>query len=239
LGSLAPNQQKGHIMHSISAQNSIQTMRLLFILSAFHIVIIASSNYLVQLPFEVFGFHTTWGAFSFPFVFLATDLTVRLLGKKMARSIILKVMLPALLISYVASVVFVKGEYVGMAGFNEFNLFVARIAFASFIAYLFGQLLDISVFDKLRKLKLWWVAPAASTVIGNLLDTMLFFSIAFFASTDPFMAQNWLEIAWVDYAFKLVISLALFLPLYGVLLKYLETKLITVTSNKTQEQSLL
>jgi len=226
-------------MHSISAQNSIQTTRLLFILSAFHIVIIASSNYLVQLPFEVFGFHTTWGAFSFPFVFLATDLTVRLLGKKMARSIILKVMLPALLISYVASVVFVKGEYVGMAGFNEFNLFVARIAFASFIAYLFGQLLDISVFDKLRKLKLWWVAPAASTVIGNLLDTMLFFSIAFFASTDPFMAQNWLEIAWVDYAFKLVISLALFLPLYGVLLKYLETKLITVTSNKTQEQSLL
>ena len=226
-------------MHSISAQNSIQTTRLLFILSAFHIVIIASSNYLVQLPFEVFGFHTTWGAFSFPFVFLATDLTVRLLGKKMARNIILKVMLPALLISYVASVVFVKGEYVGMAGFNEFNLFVARIAFASFIAYLFGQLLDISVFDKLRKLKLWWVAPAASTVIGNLLDTMLFFSIAFFASTDPFMAQNWLEIAWVDYAFKLVISLALFLPLYGVLLKYLETKLITVTSNKTQEQSLL
>jgi len=226
-------------MHSISAQNSIQTTRLLFILSAFHIVIIASSNYLVQLPFEVFGFHTTWGAFSFPFVFLATDLTVRLLGKKMARSIILKVMLPALLISYVASVVFVKGEYVGMAGFNEFNLFVARIAFASFIAYLFGQLLDISVFDKLRKLKLWWVAPAASTVIGNLLDTMLFFSIAFFASTDPFMAQNWLEIAWVDYAFKLVISLALFLPLYGVLLKYLETKLITVTGNKTQKQSLL
>jgi len=239
LGSLAPNQQKGHIMHSISAPNSSQTTRLLFILSAFHIVIIASSNYLVQLPFEVFGFHTTWGAFSFPFVFLATDLTVRLFGKKMARSIILKVMLPALFISYVASVVFVKGEYVGMAGFNEFNLFVARIAFASFIAYLFGQLLDISVFDKLRKLTLWWVAPAASTVIGNLLDTMLFFSIAFFASTDPFMAQNWLEIAWVDYAFKLVISLALFLPLYGVLLKYLETKLITVTSNKTQEQSLL
>jgi uncharacterized integral membrane protein (TIGR00697 family) len=118
LGSLAPNQQKGHIMHSLSAQNSIQTTRLLFILSAFHIVIIASSNYLVQLPFEVFGVHTTWGAFSFPFVFLATDLTVRLFGKKMARSIILKVMLPALLISSVASVLFVKGEYVGMAGFK-------------------------------------------------------------------------------------------------------------------------
>ncbi len=206
-----------------------QTKRLLIIVASFHIAIIAISNYLVQLPFELVGLHTTWGAFSFPFIFLATDLTVRLFGSKIARKIVFSVMLPALLISYIVSVVLVKGEYVGFAGFNELNTFVARIALASFVAYFVGQLLDISVFTKLREAKQWWIAPAASTVVGNLIDTMLFFSIAFFASVDPFMAEHWLEIAWVDYGFKLVISLALFLPVYGLLLKYLEQKLTLLT----------
>jgi uncharacterized integral membrane protein (TIGR00697 family) len=210
-------------------QSKVQTNRLLLIVAAFHIAIIATSNYLVQLPFEIFGFHTTWGAFSFPFVFLATDLTVRLFGSQMARQIVLRVMLPALLISYVASVAFYQGKYVGMEGFTEFNTFVARIAVASFVAYLFGQFLDITVFNKLREVKNWWIAPAASTVFGNLIDTMLFFSIAFFASSDPFMAANWQEIAWVDYAFKIAISLAFFLPLYGILLKVMTAKLISIT----------
>jgi uncharacterized integral membrane protein (TIGR00697 family) len=216
--------------------SSIQTKRLMLIVGAFHIAIIATSNYLVQLPFELFGFHTTWGAFSFPFVFLATDLTVRLFGSSMARQIVLKVMLPALLVSYVVSVVVVKGDYVGMQGFNEFNTFVARIAFASFIAYLFGQFLDISVFNKLRTVKNWWIAPAVSTVVGNLIDTMLFFAVAFYASVDPFMAANWMEIAWVDYAFKLVISLAFFLPLYGILLKCLASKLVDLTREEPSDQ---
>ncbi|EPJ54448.1 MAG: hypothetical protein OFPI_06950 [Osedax symbiont Rs2] len=215
-----------------------QAKRLMLIVAAFHIIVIASSNYLVQLPFELFGFHTTWGAFSFPFIFLATDLTVRLFGAKMARQIILGVMFPALLISYIASVVLVKGSYVGMQGFNEFNTFVARIALASFVAYMFGQFLDIQVFSRLRKMKRWWVAPATSTVVGNLVDTLLFFSIAFYASVDPFMAANWLEIAWVDYAFKLVISLAVFLPLYGLLLKFLEAKLLDMTGDKLRSQSI-
>uniref|UniRef100_UPI004054951D queuosine precursor transporter n=2 Tax=Pseudomonas TaxID=286 RepID=UPI004054951D len=70
----------------------------------FHILIIIASNYLVQLPITLFGWHTTWGAFSFPFIFLATDLTVRLLGKRTARLVIARVMLPALLISYIVSV---------------------------------------------------------------------------------------------------------------------------------------
>lgn len=218
-------------------QSKVQTNRLLLIVAAFHIAIIATSNYLVQLPFEIFGFHTTWGAFSFPFVFLATDLTVRLFGSQMARQIVLRVMFPALLISYVASVAFFEGQYVGMEGFNEFNTFVARIALASFIAYLFGQFLDITIFSKLRQVKNWWIAPAASTVLGNLVDTMLFFSIAFYASADPFMAANWQEIAWVDYAFKIVISLAFFLPLYGILLKYLTAKLMDMTSEKAKTQS--
>ncbi|SDT97156.1 7-cyano-7-deazaguanine/7-aminomethyl-7-deazaguanine transporter [Halopseudomonas salegens] len=187
-------------------------------LIAFHILIIIASNYLVQLPITLLGWHTTWGAFSFPFIFLATDLTVRLLGKHSARRVIAWVMLPALLASYVVSVIFHDGGFSGLSALSEFNSFVFRIALASFIAYAFGQLLDIQVFDRLRNLQQWWIAPAASTVAGNLLDTALFFSIAFWQSSDPFMAANWVEIATVDYVTKLVVSLMLFVPLYGMLL---------------------
>ncbi|MGM0534976.1 MAG: 7-cyano-7-deazaguanine/7-aminomethyl-7-deazaguanine transporter [Pseudomonadota bacterium] len=208
-----------------------QTRRCLVLLVAFHILVIAASNYLVQLPFTLFGFHTTWGAFSFPFIFLATDLTVRLFGKEPARAIVLRVMLPALLISYVVSVVFPQGGYAGLAGLGEWNLFVARIALASFMAYVLGQLLDVQVFDRLRALRAWWVAPAISTVLGNLADTFAFFSIAFHESPDAFMAANWPEIAWVDYVIKLGISLAFFLPLYGVLLAWLSRRLVAVTGS--------
>jgi len=208
-----------------------QTRRCLALLVAFHILVIAASNYLVQLPFTLFGFHTTWGAFSFPFIFLATDLTVRLFGKEPARAIVLRVMFPALVISYVVSVVFPRGGFAGLEGLGEWNLFVARIALASFMAYVLGQLLDVQVFDRLRALKVWWVAPAVSTVVGNLADTFAFFSIAFHASPDVFMAANWPEIAWVDYVIKLGISLAFFLPLYGVLLGWLSRRLVDVTGS--------
>lgn len=187
-------------------------------LIAFHILIIITSNYLVQLPMTLFGWHTTWGAFSFPFIFLATDLTVRLLGKGPARRVIARVMIPALVASYVVSVLFHQGVFGGLAALGEFNLFVFRIAVASFLAYALGQIIDIQVFDRLRRLRQWWVAPSASTVLGNLLDTFVFFSIAFWHSDDPFMAANWVEIASVDYVIKLIISLALFVPLYGMLL---------------------
>lgn len=187
-------------------------------LIAFHILIIIASNYLVQLPITLFGWHTTWGAFSFPFIFLATDLTVRLIGKHAARVVIARVMLPALVASYVVSVLFHEGVFGGLAALGEFNLFVFRIAVASFLAYAFGQMLDIQVFDRLRKMRQWWIAPTASTIFGNLLDTFLFFSVAFWRSDDPFMAANWVEIATVDYVIKLAISLVLFVPLYGMLL---------------------
>lgn len=187
-------------------------------LIAFHILIIIASNYLVQLPITLFGWHTTWGAFSFPFIFLATDLTVRLIGKHAARVVIARVMLPALVASYVVSVLFREGAFGGLATLGEFNLFVFRIAVASFLAYAFGQLLDIQVFDRLRRMRQWWIAPTASTILGNLLDTFLFFSVAFWHSDDPFMAANWVEIATVDYVIKLAISLMLFVPLYGMLL---------------------
>jgi queuosine precursor transporter len=203
-----------------------QRNRALITLTLFHIFIIAASNYLVQLPFQIFGLHTTWGTFSFPFIFLATDLTVRIFGAAEARKIIMSAMLPALILSYSISVVFFEGRFQGLAGLNEFNTFVFRIALASFTAYIFGQLLDIKVFSKLRANRSWWLAPSASTVAGNLLDTAIFFSVAFCASSDVFMAQHWPEIAALDYAFKLFVSIFLFLPLYGALLRYLTDKLL-------------
>ncbi len=187
-------------------------------LIAFHIFIIIASNYLVQLPITLFGWHTTWGAFSFPFIFLATDLTVRLLGKGPARLVIARVMIPALIASYVVSVLFQEAAFRGFSALLEFNTFVARISLASFLAYVLGQILDIQVFDRLRRSRHWWTAPVASTILGNLLDTFTFFFVAFWHSDNPFMAQHWVEIATVDYGVKLSISLLLFVPLYGMLL---------------------
>lgn len=215
-----------------------QTRRCLSILMAFHITVIAASNYLVQLPFTLFGFHTTWGAFSFPFIFLATDLTVRLFGKGPARMIIARVMLPALLVSYVVSVIFPQGSFAGFGALTEWNLFVGRIALASFMAYVLGQLMDIQIFDRLRRLRAWWVAPAVSTLFGNLADTFAFFSIAFHNSPDAFMATNWPEIAWVDYAIKLGISLLFFLPLYGLLLAWLSRRLMAWTGQSDRDPAL-
>ncbi|MGU3415317.1 7-cyano-7-deazaguanine/7-aminomethyl-7-deazaguanine transporter [Enterobacteriaceae bacterium C23F] len=202
-----------------------QRVKALFWLSLFHLLVITSSNYLVQLPVSIFGFHTTWGAFSFPFIFLATDLTVRIFGAPLARKIIFAVMVPALLISYVVSSLFYMGEWQGFAALGHFNLFVARIAAASFMAYALGQILDVGVFNRLRQSRRWWLAPTASTLFGNISDTVAFFFIAFWRSTDPFMASHWQEIALVDYSFKVLISIVFFLPMYGVLLNMLLKKL--------------
>ncbi len=212
-----------------------QYRRALLLLVSIHVLIISASNYLVQLPFEIFGLHTTWGAFSFPFIFLATDLTVRIFGQSEARRIIFKAMLPALLISYLVGVLFQQGNFQGEGVLSDFNTFVFRIAFASFAAYLLGQLMDITVFAWLRNSRSWWVAPGVSTIIGNLVDTFVFFSLAFYVSTDAFMAQHWPEIAIVDYGFKIIISIGLFLPAYGVLLKLLVQKIVTSPSQQEEE----
>lgn len=190
-------------------------------LIAFHILIIIASNYLVQLPLQLFGWHTTWGAFSFPFIFLATDLTVRVMGKAAARQVIARVMLPALVVSYGVSVLFQDGSFQGGTALATLSVFVLRISLASFCAYVLGQLLDIQVFDRLRRSRHWWLAPTVSTLFGNALDTLAFFSIAFWRSDNPFMASHWPEIALVDYGVKLTVSLLLFVPLYGVLLRSL------------------
>ena len=213
--------------------STAQQRKALFWLVLFHIAVIASSNYLVQFPFTVvlpngFEVHSTWGALTFPFIFLATDLTVRIFGQRLARRIIFFVMLPALALSYALSVLFQNGAWTGWSALAVFVLPVFRIAVASFSAYAFGQLLDIFVFNKLRQLKSWWIAPTASTFVGNALDTLLFFGIAFAGSDDAFMAANWGHIAFVDYLFKLAVCCGLFVPAYGVALNFLTKKLVSL-----------
>ncbi|MDG6894970.1 7-cyano-7-deazaguanine/7-aminomethyl-7-deazaguanine transporter [Volucribacter amazonae] len=212
----------------------------LFLLSFFHIFIITASNYLVQIPFEIriplaifaqkdFIFHSTWGTLTFPFIFLATDLTVRIFGANSARIIIFIVMFPALIISYVVSVLFSEGVYQGLSAVSIFNIFVFRIAIASFLAYVFGQLLDVLVFNQLRRLPQWWIAPSCSMILGSAMDTFLFFAVAFYQSTDPFMAEHWLSLGLVDYLFKLFIGILLFVPAYGVVLDVILRKINRLT----------
>ncbi|OCG36336.1 MULTISPECIES: 7-cyano-7-deazaguanine/7-aminomethyl-7-deazaguanine transporter [unclassified Gilliamella] len=221
-------------VHSESIEKSFtckQKQKALYWLAFFHILVIASSNYLVQIPFEIFGFQTTWGAFTFPFIFLTTDLTIRIYGASLARKIIFVVMIPALLFSYLISVLFFETHWVGLSALTEFNSFVFRIALASFAAYLVGQLMDITVFNYLRKNKSWWVAPTASAIFGNGIDTIVFFAIAFYQSNDEFMANHWIEISLMDYSFKILICGLFFLPLYGVILNFILKKLVAMPRN--------
>lgn len=200
------------------------TGRIAAILAFFHILVVASSNYLVQFPISIFGYKTTWGAFTFPFIFLATDLIVRFFGPQLGRRIIFYAMFPALIVSYIFTVAFQDGTWLGIEALGDFNIFVARIVLASFSAYVIGQIVDIFVFNKLRQHKQWWHAPLASAIFGNFIDTVVFFFIAFYKSSDSYLADNLVEIATVDYAFKLVINALFFLPLYKVLLDRLMKK---------------
>lgn len=210
-------------MKTLTAQ---QYNKALFWLSFWHIAVIASSNYLVQFPFTLGPLHMTWGAFTFPFIFLTTDLTVRIFGQSLARRIIFVVMFPALAVSYGVSVVFQEGQWTGWAALENIDWFVARIAIASFAAYAFGQLMDITVFNRLRRSRSWWAAPAASTALGSAVDTLVFFSVAFYRSPDAYMAAHWGSIAFWDYIVKIGISGLFFLPAYGVLLKWLTGRLL-------------
>ena len=99
----------------------------LSLLVAFHIAIVIASNYLVQLPITLLGFHSTWGAFSFPFIFLATDLTVRLVGKGPARRVIAWAMVPALVASYIVGVLCHDGHFNGVGALGAFNTFGPKL----------------------------------------------------------------------------------------------------------------
>ena len=180
-----------------------------------HVAVITVSNALVAIPVEIAGIKLTWAAFTFPLVVLATDLTVRMLGKSIARSTIVAAY-PLAIIGSIA-VVMLEGAPQSVA---------MRIGFASATAYAIGTMLDVYVFQYLReKYRAWWLAPAVSTVAANIIDSYTFFWVAFNNSADEYMAANWMEIAGSQTVLKIAVGLVIFLPAYGLLLKYLNGRL--------------
>src|SRR5210317_1039728 len=182
-------------------------------LAFLHVVVITISNALVNIPVEIASIKLTWAAFTFPLVVLATDLTVRMLGKNIARATIAAAY-PFAIIGSIA-VVLAEGAPESVA---------LRIGFASATAYAVGTFLDVYVFQYLREnwSKQWWLAPALSTVVANIIDTYTFFAVAFNNSADEYMAANWVEIAGSQVVLKIIVGLVLFLPAYGLLLNRLQ-----------------
>ena len=109
-------------------------------LLSWHIFIIVLSNYAVQIPMNCFGITSTWGTFTYPFIFITTDLTVRIYGPHLARKVIFAAMIPALIASYFVGTLFAQGQYQGLDSLTDFSLFVFRISAASFSAYVIGQI---------------------------------------------------------------------------------------------------
>ena len=169
--------------------------RLFSLLSLVMGVVVLTSNYLVQFPINHYGLENilTYGALSYPIAFLITDLANRSYGKKVARKIV----------------------YVGFSIGVSFTLFFStnfadlisiRIAFGSGIAFLIAQLLDVQIFDNLRKKK-WYIAPLTSSIIGSTVDTFLFFSISFYATGVP-----WITLSLGDLLVKIFITLMMLIP---------------------------
>lgn len=185
-------------------------------LVALHIAVIIVSNALVSIPVEIAGFKLTWAAFTFPLVILASDLTIRLIGKQIARATIAAAY-PFAIIGSIA-VVLAEGAPESVA---------LRIGFASATAYAIGTLLDVYVFQIIREkfTKQWWAAPALSAIVANFIDSYTFFAVAFNNSADEYMAANWTEIALSQSILKIVVGLIFFLPAYGILLSYLKRRL--------------
>ena len=164
-------------------------------------VVVLSSNYLVQFPINYYGLSEilTYGAFSYPVAFLITDLANRFYGKFVAR----KIVYFGFFIGIIFTLIFST---------NFADLISIRIAIGSGIAFLTAQLLDIQIFDRLRK-KEWFIAPLTSSVIGSTVDTFLFFSISFYATGVP-----WITLSLGDLAVKLFVSLVMLIP-FKILLK--------------------
>lgn len=184
-------------------------------LMALHIIIIAISNYLVQFKFDIIGHPLSMAAFVFPLVVVLTDLTVRLMGKQTGRAVIALAFIPAI----IASMVVVK-----LGGAPDSVAF--RIGLGSGVAYFVSNLLDVYVFQYLReKYTTWWIAPALSSVVSTFLDTYAFFFTAFAGGENEFMAANWHVVATNNSISKIIVSLVVILPVYGVLLSYLQKKI--------------
>ena len=164
-------------------------------------IVVLSSNYLVQFPINYYGLSEilTYGAFSYPIAFLITDLANRFYGKFVARKIVY--------IGFFIGIIFTL-----LFSTNFADLISIRIAIGSGVAFITAQLLDIQIFDRLRK-KEWFIAPLTSSFIGSTVDTFLFFSISFYATGVP-----WITLSLGDLAVKLFVSLVMLIP-FGILLK--------------------
>ena len=184
----------------------------------FHTLVIAISNYLVSINFDLLGHPLTAAAFTFPLVIVATDLTVRLIGKTAGRAVVALSYLPAVAVS--VAVILWSGAPESVA---------YRIGFASGSAYLVGTMLDVYVFQWVReRFTAWFYAPALSMIAANFIDTYTFFYVGFANGADEFMAANWDTVALNQSITKLVIGWIVFLPAYGVLLNMIQKKVIVI-----------
>ena len=175
--------------------------KILILLSFLMGFVVLSSNYLVQFPINYYGLNEilTYGAFSYPIAFLITDLANRSFGKVVAKKIV-----------YFG---FVLGIGFTVLFSTDFADFISvRIAIGSGTAFLVAQILDVQIFDKLRKKK-WFIAPLTSSIIGSFIDTFLFFSISFYGTGVP-----WITLSLGDLAVKIIVALIMLIP-YRVLLK--------------------
>ena len=188
---------------------------LAFKLMLAHVLIIAISNYIVQFKFEIFGHPLAWAAFTFPLVVVLTDLTVRLLGKQTGRAVISLAFIPAILVSMAV---------VKLGGAPDSVAF--RIGLGSGVAYFISNLLDVYVFQYFReKYSSWWIAPTLSAIASTFIDTYVFFFTAFAYGANEFMAANWHIVATNNSISKILVSLLVILPAYGVLLNQLQQRL--------------
>ncbi|QIB34804.1 queuosine precursor transporter [Ancylobacter pratisalsi] len=174
--------------------------------------VVAASNVLVQYPVQHFGLAEvlTWGAFTYPLAFLVNDLTNRRFGPAVARRVV----------------------YFGFALAVVLSIWLAtpRIALASGTAFLVGQLLDIGVFNRLRRMS-WWQAPLAGSFLGSAIDTVLFFSLAFAGDAEMSFAVTyhltgitvplWVGLAFFDFVVKMACALLSLVP-YGALMGWLK-----------------
>ena len=158
-------------------------------------VVVLSSNYLVQFPIKYYGLEEilTYGAFTYPVAFLITDLANRSYGKIIARRIV-----------YIGFTIGVSFTLLFSTNFAD--LISVRIAIGSGTAFIIAQLLDVQIFDQLRKRK-WFVAPLTSSFIGSIVDTFLFFSISFYGTGIP-----WITLSLGDLAVKIFVALLMLIP---------------------------
>ena len=169
--------------------------KLFFILALLMAFVVVLSNYLVQFPIRYFYLENvlTYGAFSYPISFLITDLSNRKYGKNVAKKIV-----------YLG---FILGVFATLYfSTNYSDLISIRIAIGSGIAFLTAQLIDVNIFDRLRKKK-WFVAPLTSSLVGSSIDTFLFFSISFYGTE-----MNWLTLSLGDLSVKIFVALAMLIP---------------------------